>query len=390
MRIVVALCFLFALAYAGVVSQPISCQSARNLGGYPFSFTQQLVAGAVNTLTRGCIELGNSVGQVWARTIFSQPADVTYRLCTEAINLDVSLTLEATGFTDCINKDPSPSFCINDITGSFSSQFECQNLATVQATLIPGIPYYVRVDGSTPYEFVLSGAASIRPELIPINDECQGARSITTLPFVDQGSTTIYATVSSFPCSRSPAPVGDIWYRFENIVGTKDIAACALWDIEIFLLPITTQCSIASEGRTATEFLRDVCESAQTAQRGSDGCARLTTTDVSGYVVVSGSSPFSRGNFALSINPPPTFKPVIVCPHDLVKNIDTCSYSGTTGTPSVIPLSGNPVTIRKSPRGPYPVGETPITFTVNDGEQSSSCVQKLTVITTATNCVRDF
>ena len=75
----------------------------------------------------------------------------------------------------------------------------------------------------------------------------------------------------------------------------------------------------------------------------------------------------------------------IICPPDLVVTASarTCTYSGTTGTPTLINLyGGSSVSYSKSPRGPYSPGTKIVTYgaTNTPGYLFAYCNQTVSVI----------
>ena len=107
-----------------------------------------------------------------------------------------------------------------------------------------------------------------------------------------------------------------------------------------------------------------------------------------GFDVATGmlaTSPFlpSGWNFNIlqvAVSPPPNQPPVAICQDvEVAADPGLCSADAAVDAGSYDP-DGDPLTFAQDPAGPYPVGDTAVTLTVDDGEDSDSCQATVTVV----------
>ena len=117
-------------------------------------------------------------------------------------------------------------------------------------------------------------------------------------------------------------------------------------------------------------------------QCGDNGCGGVCGSCLS-YQTCSGTYQCE----GVAPTPSPSLSgPIIICPHDLLKTVSGCFYSGSVGTPQVIVPTGGPFRTEKFPKGPYPVGVHEITYIAYANGFTASCKQTLNVVTTSTTC----
>lgn len=107
-----------------------------------------------------------------------------------------------------------------------------------------------------------------------------------------------------------------------------------------------------------------------------------------GFDVATGTlatSPFlpTGWNFNIlqvAVAPLPNQPPVAVCQDvEVAADPGLCSAEASVDAGSYDP-DGDPLTLTQAPPGPYPVGDTLVTLTVDDGEDSDSCQATVTVV----------
>lgn len=107
-----------------------------------------------------------------------------------------------------------------------------------------------------------------------------------------------------------------------------------------------------------------------------------------GFDVAAGTlatSPFLPAGWSfnvlqVAVVPPPNQPPVALCQDAIVPaDPGQCSAGASIDGGSSDP-DGDPLTLSQDPLGPYPVGDTLVTLTVDDGEATDSCQATVTVV----------
>src|SRR3990167_4364982 len=394
-RVLSTLCVLsvlFTLTHSSAsTTAPSTCQAAAIISSLSYNFYAFTGIGspAINPLTTQCSQQASATAEAWFKYIPLIPEVISARTCLDDRSAS-TITVETTGYEDCTQR--SPGICAND-NSEPSSASECGPGAGFPSTsfvsnvlLIPKLPYYILLDviSRSSQDFTLMvNQVQPRTDLIPRNDECSSP-VVLSFPYSGTGS-TMYATPSILSCREDSLPIGDVFYSFSSTTQPKEFVVCATWGIRVSLID-SSYASLCS-GRTDLTSRSVPCVA--TANKGSDGCARITSSVSSGFIALYGDAPLSRGEFTFSANIVANNQPVIISPPDLVRTSTQCSgpaFYGSTGTPTVISMSGNPLRYSKNPKAPYFVGRNLITFTVYDdiAALSSSCVQTLTINTVPT------